>query len=721
MPFDLNNRDVTPDEELAGLGLPEKQAGHPLDAPEVRDRLHRVQNWRQHARALQLENRQLQMLDHDFYDGDQWSEEDRETLEARGQVPQVFNRIKPTVDWVIGTERRTRVDFRVLPRGPEDAKGAETKTKLLKYVADVNRQGFSRSRAFSDAVIAGVGWVDVGIRSDETDEPLFVGYEDWRNVWYDPLSVERDLSDARFVFREKYIDLDVACSMFPDRTAELQALARSGDSFYYESDSFTADDVDSERPVWEAGIGYGDTFVGGRSRVRLTECWYRMPARRRVLRGDTLGTLNGTPYDEANQHHLAMVEAGHASLFDAIRMEVRCMIFCEDTVLQDSPSPYRHQRFPLVPIWGWRKKKNNAPYGMVRNLKDPQDDLNKRRSKALFILSTNQVIADKDAVEDWDHTAEEVLRPDGIIKKKAGSEFEINNNRDIAEEHIMLMNQDAEYIEATGGVTDEQLGRETNAVSGKAIERRQEQGHAVTAELFDNLRFAIQLIGEIELSLIEQYYTDAKIVRVTGDRGQMEFVNINQPDEYGGIENDITERQADFQVDAANFSASIRQAAFASFMELMGKMDPQVALSMLDLVVDLSDLPGKEEMVRRIRQINGQTDPDADQNDPKVRAELQARAEQQQKDAEFTENLKQLELAEKEANIADKQASAAAKEAGIIFDREKIRIEKAQTLHDIRTANQDLGGKAQDKKPYAKASASKPGRNEKGIKSNNKK
>lgn len=68
------------------------------------------------------------------------------------------------------------------------------------------------------------------------------------------------------------------------------------------------------------------------------------------------------------------------------------------------------------------------------------------------------------------------------------------------------MDQDARYIQEVGGVTTENLGRQTNAVSGKAIEARQNQGYTSTSDLFDNLRLAIQLTGERQLSLIEQFY-----------------------------------------------------------------------------------------------------------------------------------------------------------------------------------------------------------------------
>jgi hypothetical protein len=59
------------------------------------------------------------------------------------------------------------------------------------------------------------------------------------------------------------------------------------------------------------------------------------------------------------------------------------------------------------------------------------------------------------------------------------------------------MDRDERMIQHAGGVTDDNLGRRTNAVSGEAIKARQLQGSVVTAEIFDNERFAIQHQGEI--------------------------------------------------------------------------------------------------------------------------------------------------------------------------------------------------------------------------------
>ena len=97
-------------------------------------------------------------LDEDYADGIQWSPEERYELEVvRGQPALTFDLITPTVAWVTGTEKRTRVDFKVLPRRKEFAAGAEQKTALLKADSDANRAPFHISQAFREAVVAGLG------------------------------------------------------------------------------------------------------------------------------------------------------------------------------------------------------------------------------------------------------------------------------------------------------------------------------------------------------------------------------------------------------------------------------------------------------------------------------------------------------------------------------------------------------------------------------------
>lgn len=631
-----------------------------LDGPAAKKVLQKLQDWFQAETDRQAANRYQMALDCMYYDSLQWSEEEAAILMERGQAPCVYNEIAPTINWMLGTERRTRIDYKVLPRRKEEGELAETKTKLMKYLSDVNGEPLARSRAFAQAIKAGVGWLEVGIKGDETDEPVYYRSEDWRYMLYDSQSVEPDLSDARYIYRWKWVDLDVAEAMFPTRKAVIrqsavdaanQSQEDDDDPAYYLGARVTEPGADYAR------IGKYRPYDGGalapskRDRVKLVEAWYREPTRQKVLRG---GPRAGEAYDEQDSAHQAAIEDG-ASVHDALVMQVRMAIYTEAGLLFEGPSPYVHGRFPFIPVWAYRRSLDNAPYSPIRVMRDSQDSLNKRGSKALWILSTNQIVMEEGAVDDIEALRDEAARPDAIIVRARGKELLVNRDGQLAEQHLRLMDRDAVAIRNGGGVTAENLGRETNANSGKAIIARQDQGGVVTSELFDNLRWAVQWAGELELSLVEQFFTSEKTVRLVGERGNASFVEVNARDPATGeIVNDITATKADFVVSQQDYRDSLRIAMFESLMEIVGRiaqMDPNTALSMLDLVIEMADIPNRDELVSRIRQLNGQRDPESEPT-PEEQAQQQQQAQAQQAQQQLMMEAQKTELARLKVEVA---------------------------------------------------------------------
>jgi hypothetical protein len=266
------------------------------------------------------------------------------------------------------------------------------------------------------------------------------------------------------------------------------------------------------------------------------------------------------------------------------------------------------------------------PFGLIRGSRPIQEDLNKRRSKALHVLSNNQVLMEAGAVDNKETLRDEVDRPDGIIEYRHGKKLEIDKDNSLAAEHISLMQEDRAYIQESVGITSENLGLETNAVSGKAIIARQQQGHTIASSLFDSLRFAIQNSGERKLALVEQFYDQEKVIRLVGERGKVDFIDINA----GGSGNIITETQADFVVDEEDYNSTTRQAMFQTMLEMVSKLDPSIGVKLLDMVFDMSDIPGREEIVRRMREINGQKDPAHKQTEEEIAAEQKAVAEERE-------------------------------------------------------------------------------------------
>lgn len=626
-----------------------------LDSGPMRDIWRRL--FGHYRRELDIQGpwRREMALDEAFYDHDQWSADERQVLQERGQEPLVFNVIKTSIDWIIGTERRSRADYKVIARRKEGTGSAERKSQLLKYLSDANRTEFSFSDAFDEAVVAGLSFLECGLSGEDGKEPIYDRGDSWRNVIFDSMATERDLQDGRYYFRHRWTDFDTAARIFPERRGVLIEAARGthldlGPGLDGHGDE--AMDAREELLQYPADL---DDSIGSvsRSRIRLIEAWFRMPVETERLVG---GDFNGEVFDPYSAGHHEDLERGRSVLRQGIGWRTFVALMSSAGLLSIEPSPYRHNRYPFTPVWCYRKRNGGAPYGVVRGMRDAQRDINKRHSKALAILSSNKVIMDRGAVENLDEFEEEVARPDAIIVKEKGYELNIDADRELAASHMTLMQASMALIQSLSGVTDENLGRKTNATSGKAIIARQEQGSLATAKIFDNLRYARQVHGEKMLSLTEQFMSDERQFRITNARGNPEYITVND----GDPNNDIVRYKADFIITEDSWNASVRQSMVEELLALMQQLAPtapQIVLVLLDLLVEAMDVPSREEIVKRIRQVTGMEDPSADPEapDPERAAREAAKAAQ----AAMEQRAAEANIAKIEGEAAEKAARAA--------------------------------------------------------------
>lgn len=639
----------------------------PLDSEEGRNQLRKLLEWYYYEKDKQAANRLEMAMDADFYDNLQWDPADAQVLRDRGQMPLVFNEVAPMIDWIIGTERRTRVDWRVMPRTEDDVELADVKTKTLKYLSDVNRVQFNRSKAFSEAMKAGVGWIDDGVRDDPTAEAIYNRTEDWRNVLWDSASYELDLSDARYLFRWRWVDEDIAVMMFPDREKQIRQavndtqfnLADSEEDTWYTTDELM--NTTKSGTLRASGVGIG--IDAKRRRVKLIECQFRKPTQSKIVGS---GPMKGAFYDERDGALANALGTVGGTIIDKIMMRVHVAVFTEAHLLSIGPSIFRHNRFSLTPVWAYRRGRDRLPYGPIRRVRDIQQDLNKRASKANWLMSTNQVIADEGATDDWESLREEAAAPDGLIIKKAGKEVTIRRDSEAAVGQIQMMTLNAQAIQKSAGVSQENMGRQTNAVSGEAIKARQLQGSVVTTELFDNLRLATQIHGEKQLSLAEQFMTEEKVVRLTGAKNAIEWVKLNQPEVQpdGSVRfiNDITASMADFVVSEADYSGTLRQVMFESLNQMAGRLPPEVALRLLTMAMEFSDLPNKDEIAQQIRKLTGDRDPSKEPT-PEEQQQMQQQQQQQQEATEMARQQAIGALQEQQAKVRELNAKAAKLEA----------------------------------------------------------
>jgi len=607
--------------------------------------------------SLQAESRMQRAIDADFYHDKQFTESEKEDYENDGRLPPLqYNSIKQAVNWIIGSYLRQTYDWQILPRTEDDVEPAIRKTKLTKYISDINSASRQDSLAFNDALITGEGWIEVGYETnDDGVQQIVVRHEHWRNIILDSSCRRLDASDATRLHRSKILDIEQLVTMFPEHKAALQAEAK--DREQVENDYLYQ--TYNQSGLFQGGsmfMSKAMPYDGTREAIRVTETWYKYPMLVKMLRGT--GKCAGYVFDPENQEHLIALQMGDVEVVQTRRQQMNVCIYTDSTLLFSGVSPHKHNRFPFVRTVAYLDDKTGMPYGVIRALRDPQMSMNVRRNKALHLLSTKRVVMDEGAVDDISQLEEEMARPDSIIVVKPNKKFEVIESPALAESHIRFSQEDDAYIRQASGVTGENLGLPSNATSGIAIQARQEQGSVSTLFVFENAAWAFEKKGQLVLSMIEQYIDKKMQFRLTSDNNsQKDFVSIND----GTPETDITNSQSDFIVNKQNYHATIRQALAESLLPLASTIasatgNPMAAFAVIDTAVSLTDIPNKEGIMSKLRNALGLPNPD--ESDEEKAQREQAQAAEQQKQAALTERKVNAEISKIEADVRKANAEA---------------------------------------------------------------
>ncbi len=651
----------------------------------------------QYERETQAKGRALRARDERFYDGHQHTDEEKAVYEARNQTARTYNEIKPAIDWVIGSERRTRSDWNILPRTEDDVEPAQLKTKLVKYIDDINKAKWQRSKAFEDQAKTGEGWTRASVEPNEDGELMIAfNYENWQNMLCDSQSVQEDLSDCRYLWLTKIVDVETLIVHFPEKEDELRADAGEFENLneaLLQDQIGDSGNLDLNRGhVWQYKgcnnrsiavdvVRSGTMSITGgyysstRQAVRVWEMWYRKTERVELLAN--AGGLTGQIFDSNDEIHLLALEEGANKRF-TVREQMHCAIYTNTTMLFSGKSFYKHNRYPFVRRLAFIDKTTKSPYGLVRQIIDPQSDLNQRRNQALWLMATRQVIADDDAVEDVDETIKQVAKVNGYIKKKKNAYFEIRDNVTLAAPHVQMGEMDSGYIKQISGVTSENRGMNQNSMSGVAIQSLQEQGTIITTPIIDNHQLAHQIEGEIILSLCEQYISRQMQFRVTSDiknPSEKDFITLND----GQPQTDITANQADFIVSQRDYRQSMRQALSEQLLAVSAQIsqatgDPMLSIAFIEMAIELQDIPEKERLLGNLRKASNlpPLDESAEAKEQREAIEQQ----EMQKQQAMQELLQQLEMDKQRSsiNLDNSRANQYNREG----EREKANARRAQ-------------------------------------------
>lgn len=595
----------------------------------------------------------------DYYDGNQLDQETIEILKERGQPPLIANLIKPTIDTVLGMEAKTRTDWRVRPEDDSQCSPdmADALSIKLKHAETESRADRAVSDAYAAQCKAGLGWVEVSRELNPLKPPFRVRYIHRREIYWDWRSEQPDLSDARFLIRRRWLELDAAVAMMPSYATLLRQTAGGWAGFdpISSQDTGLVHSYHLERDTRLSAEDWRDTE---RNRVCLYEIWYR-----KWVRGYIMRLANGTTIeaDFENPKHAAAIMAGVVQIEQATFQKVRLAWYCGPHFLYDVPSPYQHGHFPYVPFFGYREDNTGAPYGLIRTMISPQDEINARKSKMLWSLNSRRVIADADAVVNHEQTAKEVARPDAYIVLNPGrrpnSEFSVSPGGELASQQFQVMQEAKQEIAEASGVHKAMMGQDSSASSGLAINSLVEQGLNTLAEINDNYRFARRLVGEMLFELVKAKYAMGQHRVEIGEGKRKRIVVLNQlaMDDATGrpvMQNQVASVRARIALDDIPSTPTYRMQQLNMLTEITKSLPPQLQGLMIDYVIEATDMPQRHELADRLRAAIGVKDPEQQDAEAQAQAAMQAQAMQQQ------QKLAVLDAAEKAARIRKVSAEA---------------------------------------------------------------
>jgi hypothetical protein len=613
----------------------------------------------------------------DYYDGNQLSPETVERLKDRGQPPLITNIIKPTIDTVLGMEAKSRSDWRVRPEDNDECDDdlAEALSVKLKHAEIESRADRAVSDAYAGQIKAGLGWVEVAREHDPFKCPYRVRYVHRREIFWDWRAEQPDLSDARYLIRRRWLELEHAIALMP-QYASLFRMTTGGWAGFdplMEQDSRLVQSWEVERDTRIAAVDWRDIQ---RMRICLYEIWYR-----KWVRGYAMTLPNGTVMeaDFNNPRHNEAIVAGIAKIKQATFQKVRLAWYTGPHFLYDVPSPYKHNQFPYVPFFGHREDLTNVPYGLIRSMVSPQDEVNARKSKMLWSLNSRRVVADSDSVTDHNKAANEVARPDAYIilnaNRKPNSTFKVEPGGELAAQQFQVMQEAKQEIAEASGIHKSMQGQQSGASSGLAINSLIEQGMNTLAEINDNFRYARRLVGEMLFELVKQNLMQGPGKVTIGEGAQKKVIQLNamaMDPETGQpvMVNDVSKVKAKIVLDDVPSTPTYKMQQFQMLTEITKSLPPQLQGFIIDFVIESTDLPKRHQLADRLRAAVGIQDPEQ---------QKQAAAQQQQA-AAMAQDIQQktfvLDAAERAARIRKLNAEA-----------EKVQAESVRAKYEplVRT------------------------------------
>ena len=591
------------------------------------------------------ESRILSERDRDYKDNKQWTAEERESIESRGQAAITVNRIKPKVEGLKGLLIQRKTDPKAWTRTKKHEKAAEVITDALRYVADKNDLDDIKLDVAENVFVEGYGAAIVHVVEKPDGPCIEVTPIPWDRYYYDVHSRRLDFADKRHDGIIIWMDKAQVMETFKISQEEADQLITSDDD---------GRETFDDRPQW---------VDRKEDRIRVCQHFY--------------------------------IEKGKWMM---------CFFTAEKFLIEPMESPYVNEYGiavnPIESVSANIDRDNNR-FGEVRYWIDLQDEINHRRSKYLYLLSARQTTSRKGAVPDIAAMKRELSKPNGHVEYEGEKgDFDILRTNDMAQAQFTLLQDSKQELDAVG-FNAQLSGERQGDLSGKAIVNLQQAATNELSSLYANLTNWEKRLYTQFWWRIKQYWTEEKWLRVTDDATKLRWVGLNQQitlqeklketasdeslpqqvrmqsgqqlaqmmqmqapelQQLVEVRNDVAQLDMDIIIETSYDLVNIQREQF----ELLAKIAQTRPDVPFTEVIKLSELRGKDKIIEQLEQSS----------------QAAQQAQQQQMDDEKQIEQAELQLKKEEGQVENKntEMDSAAKEAKARKDHADAEAQEIENL-----------------------------------------
>lgn len=545
----------------------------------------------------------------DFYRGDQWDPQDKAKLDQQGRPALTINQIMPTINVILGEQVTRRADIRYKPAKDGQEAIASTLTKVVNQIMDSNDFDAKESEVFADGIIQERGYFDVRVDFDDNlMGHVAIEVEDPTDIIPDPNGKSYDPDSWQEVTKTRWWSLDeIEAEYGESARKKVQHVAayertRGPDSIKYEN-TF-ADDDNRQIEAWASSDPENRTVRS----VRVLERQFYMNDTVHMFVDPQTGDAKRCPPGWSREKRRAFAAEFGLYIHKKTEKRVRWRVVADKIMLHDDWSPY--DCFTIVPYFPYFRR--GKTIGAITNLIDPQQLLNKLSSQELHVVNSvanSGWIIDKSSLSNM--TAEELAErgsETGLVMeiKPGAREPEKIKPNSVPTGLDRIGMKAINNIREISGINEGMLGLTGSEVSGIAIDSKEKRGQIQLQVPLDNLTRTRKLIARQILKLVQQFYTEPRLINITRDlpvEGEPGFeeMPVNQMTPEGTIINDLSVGDYDVVIASQPSRDTYNDTQFAEILQLreIGVMIPD------DRLIEYSNLEKKHALAEEVRSMTG--------------------------------------------------------------------------------------------------------------------